>query len=52
MEEDGLTMIIGTSSTAMTHHRTTGPLYHHYLSDDLDWSSQWQTSGSWGTEEE
>ena len=23
--------------TAMTHHKTTGPLYHHFLSGTLVW---------------
>ena len=27
----------GTLSTAMTHLKTTGPLYHHFLSDCLVW---------------
>ena len=26
-----------TMSTAMTHHKTTGPLYHHFLSVGLVW---------------
>ena len=27
----------GTLSTAMTHHKSSGPLYHHFLSKALVW---------------
>ena len=30
-----MVMMISTLSTAMTHHKTAGPLYHHFLSDDF-----------------
>ena len=37
-EEDRLMiMMISTLSTAMTHHKTSGPLYHHFLSNGLIW---------------
>ena len=32
-----ITMMMNTMSTAMTHHKTTGPLYHHFLSAGLVW---------------
>ena len=38
MEEDLLLLVmISTLSTAMTHHKTSGPLYHHFLSHGLVW---------------
>ena len=36
MEEETL-MIMSTMSTAMTHHKTSGPLYNHFPSDGLVW---------------
>ena len=37
--EERLMMIMMTTllSTAMTHHKTSGPFYHHFLSDCLVW---------------
>ena len=32
-----LVIMMTTLSTAMTHHKTSGPLYHHFLSDSLVW---------------
>ena len=38
MEEGLLQMkILNTLSTAMTRHKTSGPLYHHFLSNGLVW---------------
>ena len=36
-EERLIPLIMSSMSTAMTHHKTTGPLYHHLLSDFLVW---------------
>ena len=36
VEEEQL-MMMSTLSTAMTHHKTSGPLYHHFLSNGLVW---------------
>jgi hypothetical protein len=30
-------MVMTSLSTAMTHPKTSGPLYHHFLSDGLVW---------------
>ena len=35
--EEWLEMTLITLSTAMTHHKTSGPLYHHFLSNGLVW---------------
>ena len=32
-----MSMIMTSLSTAMTHHKTTGLLYHHFLSGTLVW---------------
>ena len=39
VEEERLLLMMTVLSAAMTQHKTTGPLYHHFQSDGLDWVS-------------
>jgi hypothetical protein len=37
VKERLVVVMMSTLSVATTHHKTSGPLYHHFLSNGLVW---------------